>query len=46
MTLSRPRLFLMPGRVPLGTSLIESLEETFEIVRLQDAATLDGAGLF
>ena len=40
MTLSRPRLFLMPGDVSLDASLIESLEATFEIIRLQDTAAL------
>ncbi len=41
MTLSRPRLILMSGDVPLDASQIESLQGAFEIIRLEDAATLE-----
>ncbi len=41
MTLSRPRLVLIPGDAPIEASLIEPLEEAFEIIRLDDPGQLE-----
>ena len=41
MTLSRPRLVLMPGDAPIEASLLERLEEAFEIIRLDDPGQLE-----
>ena len=40
MTLSRPRLVLLPGDAPVDESLIEPLREAFEIIQLDDDAQL------
>ncbi|MEE8460027.1 MAG: response regulator [Phycisphaerales bacterium] len=40
MTLSRPRLVLLPGEAPIDASLIEPLREAFEIIQLEDAGQL------
>ncbi len=40
MTLSRPRLVLLPGEAPVDASLIEPLREAFEIIQLEDTAQL------
>ena len=40
MTLSRPRLVLLPGEAPIDASLIEPLQEAFEIIQLDDPGQL------
>ena len=40
MTLSRPRLILLPGEAPVDASLIEQLREAFEIIEIDDAGQL------
>lgn len=40
MTLSRPRLVLLPGDAPIDTSLLETLKDSFEIIRVEDAGQL------
>ncbi len=39
MTLTRPRLLLLPGEAPLDASLVESLRGAFDVVLVPDAAT-------
>ncbi len=41
MTLSRPRLVLLPGDSPLEASLIESLRAAFEVIETDDAASAE-----
>ena len=38
MTLSRPRLVLLPGESPLDASLVESLRSMFDVIEMPDAA--------
>src|SRR5262245_16981102 len=40
MTLTRPRLVLLPGDVPADAGLIESLQGDYEVVRIPDAGAL------
>ncbi len=40
MTLTRPRLVLLPGEAPEGAGLVESLRGEFEVVRVPDAGAL------
>ncbi|MCZ6851016.1 MAG: response regulator [Planctomycetota bacterium] len=38
MTLSRPRLVLLPGESPMDASLVESLRSMFDVIELPNAA--------
>jgi CheY-like chemotaxis protein len=40
MTLTRPRLVLLPGEAPEGEGLVESLRGDFEVVRVPDVSAL------
>ena len=41
MTLSRPRLVLLPGESPLDATLIDWLKTAFDVVQIDDPAALE-----